>query len=120
PESWTQLTPAELAGLGHFRQQNCSTCHKAGEAGVGPDLTRRLPARDPAWTAEHLRNPQSHIPGSQMPPVRLPDPELRDLAAFVVQLTPDTAGIITSTPDYAVQGATLYQKLNCQMCHQVN
>ncbi len=34
PETWQELSPEELAGIGYFRSENCASCHPFGKAGV--------------------------------------------------------------------------------------
>jgi len=52
-----------------FRKEGCINCHRfKGEGGgVGPDLTGLAQRRSDAWMKEHIRNPRSHNPYSQMP-----------------------------------------------------
>jgi len=35
---------------------------------------------------QHFRNPRSLVPGSRMPPLNLPERELRDLTAYIQSL----------------------------------
>lgn len=55
-----------------------------------------------------------------MPPVQASSSQLNDLAAFVIKLTPDDDAALLSTPDFATQGAMLYQDQHCGACHQIN
>ena len=91
---WQKLTPAELAGLGYFRSENCVACHPgAGKKGTGPDLTQMPDThRNAAWLVKHFKEPAEVVPGSAMPPVRLRDTELNSLALFVLKLTPQNEG----------------------------
>ena len=59
-------------------------------------------------------------PGSQMPPVQLATAELNALAAFLMKLTPANAKSLESAPAFAVEGAMIYQKQQCGICHMVN
>ena len=119
PEEWQQLTPLELAGAGHFRSENCVGCHR-GELGLGPDLINRTRTRDIGWLTTHFRNPAAIKPGSQMPPVNLTTAELNALAALLMKLTPENAKSLESAPAFALEGAMIYQKQQCGICHMVN
>jgi ubiquinol-cytochrome c reductase cytochrome b subunit len=123
PMEWRDLTPEELAGVALFRQERCDTCHGLGltaPAKVGPNLGAGGRPRDAAWMIAHFKAPQSLIPGSSMPPVALSDSQLNALAAFLLKLTPQNALKIQDVPEYALDGALLYQKHRCSMCHEVN
>jgi ubiquinol-cytochrome c reductase cytochrome b subunit len=120
--AWQRLTPEELAGLGLFKKQGCMGCHPgAGQKGVGPDLTK-IPAehRNVAWLVPHFKNPSQMVPGSVMPPVDLSPADLNALALFVLTLTPQNEQAIESAPDFATQGAMVYQKNQCNSCHQID
>lgn len=122
PEVWEQLSPQELAGIGYFRQENCVSCHKVGTKGtvVGPDITRSAIKRDAAWLIDHFKHPQQMVPGTSMPPLSLTDSQLNALAAFLLKLTPRNAEALESAPEFAVEGAMIYQRFNCGACHQAN
>ena len=96
-------------------------CHPGpGQKGIGPDLTK-LPAehRNVAWLVPHFKNPSQMVPGSVMPPVDLPDANLNELALLVLTLTPRNEQALLSAPDFATQGAMVYQKNHCDACHQI-
>ncbi len=120
--AWQRLIPEELAGLGIFKKQGCMGCHPgAGQKGIGPDLTRIPPSqRNVAWLVPHFKNPSQIVPGSVMPPVDLPNADLNALALFVLTLTPRNEQAIEAAPDFATQGATVYQANHCNACHQIN
>jgi len=115
---WQEMTPEEVAGIGYYRKENCAGCHSPGK--IGPDLTRPTARKTAAWMIEHFKRPQEVVPGSAMPPIRLNDSQLNTLAAFLLQLTPQNASVIESTPAFAVDGAMLYQKQQCGGCHVIN
>jgi cbb3-type cytochrome oxidase cytochrome c subunit len=52
--------------------------------------------------------------------VQLATAELNSLAAFLLKLTPANAKSLESAPAYAVEGAMVYEKNRCGVCHQVN
>jgi quinol-cytochrome oxidoreductase complex cytochrome b subunit/cbb3-type cytochrome oxidase cytochrome c subunit len=120
--AWQQLSPEELTGLGYFRKENCKACHPGGgKKGIGPALAA-MPAvhRTPEWMVPHFKNPSGVVPGSTMPPVQLNDAQLHALTAFVVKLTPQNEQTLLNVPDFAVQGAMIYEANHCNACHQIN
>jgi mono/diheme cytochrome c family protein len=68
----------------------------------------------------HFKAPQSTSPGTMMTPVNLSGPQLNDLAAAMLALTPDNGNIVETTPAFAADGAALYQRSGCSACHMVN
>jgi len=122
PTDWLQLSPEEMAGIGYFRAQNCASCHTVGEGkpGVGPDLADRAVRKDAAWMIAHFKRPSAMVPGSAMPPIRLTDTQLNALAAFLLRLNPRNASALANAPDFAVDGAMVYQGNRCGSCHVVN
>ena len=55
-----------------------------------------------------------------MPPIQLSDAQLNSLAAFLLKLNAKNATALESAPDFAVQGAVVYQANHCGACHMVN
>lgn len=122
PTGWLELSPTELAGIGYFRQERCDSCHTVGNGKpkIGPDLAANTIRRSAAWMIQHFKRPSSMVPGSAMPAIRLSDAQLNALAAFLLKLNSRNAEALSSTPEFAVQGAMIYQANQCQFCHQVN
>ena len=122
PTDWMQLSPEEMAGVAYFRQENCISCHAIGDRGdtVGPDLTRITIHKDAAWMIQHFKRPSAMRPGSSMPPIQLNDQQLNSLAAFLLKLNPDNATALSNAPEFATQGALVYQANHCGTCHMVN
>jgi ubiquinol-cytochrome c reductase cytochrome b subunit len=122
PTDWMQLSPEEMAGVAYFRQENCAGCHAIGEGGskLGPDLTRTSIHRDAAWMIQHFKQPGVVRPGTSMPAISLSDAQLNSLAAFLLKLNPRNATALQNAPDFATQGALIYQANDCGSCHQVN
>jgi ubiquinol-cytochrome c reductase cytochrome b subunit len=122
PTDWMQLSPEEMAGVAYFRRESCTSCHSVGGQGgaIGPDLTRITVHRDAAWLIQHFKSPASVRPGSSMPPIVLTDAQLNSLAAFLLKLNPDNATALTVAPDFALEGALVYQGNRCGDCHKVN
>ncbi|MDH4161630.1 MAG: c-type cytochrome [Nitrospirota bacterium] len=90
---------AQAAGVGGAQQtrgqqvyqsQGCSNCHSINGIGgtSGPDLTKVGAAgKDAEWHMKHLKDPNSLVPGSAMPPYpSLSDSDLKELAAYLVSL----------------------------------
>jgi len=122
PTDWLQLAPAELTGIAYFRQENCGSCHSIGEGGnkLGPDLTRITTHKDAAWMIQHFKHPAEMRPGTSMPPIQLTDAQLSSLAAFLLKLNPRNASALGNAPDFATEGALVYQANHCGACHAVN
>ncbi|MDQ1473785.1 MAG: ubiquinol-cytochrome c reductase cytochrome b subunit, partial [Bryobacterales bacterium] len=123
PTQWMQLKPAELSGIHYYKDQNCVTCHNVtagGEAKPGPYLLNTGQRHDKDWMLVHFKQPEATSPGSAMAPVNLTAPQMNDLAAAMLALTPDNGDLITNTPEFAADGAALYQKNFCFACHMVN
>jgi cbb3-type cytochrome oxidase cytochrome c subunit len=113
-----QLSPEEMAGVAYFREENCVSCHDG--ARIGPDLTRNTIHKDAAWMIEHFKHPSAMRPGSAMPPIQLTDAQLNSLAAFLLKLNPNNSTALQNAPEFATQGALVFQANQCRMCHMVN
>jgi ubiquinol-cytochrome c reductase cytochrome b subunit len=122
PTDWMQLSASELAGIAHFRRENCVSCHAVGGKGgtVGPDLTTASIHKDAAWMINHFKRPSAMRPGSSMPSIQLSDAQLNSLAAFLLKLNPKNAEALENAPDFAAEGALTYQRHQCGSCHLVN
>ena len=122
PTDWMQLSPEEMAGVAYFRQENCESCHAIGEKGtaIGPDLTKTTVRKDVAGLIQHFKMPAAVRPGSSMPPIQLADAQLANLASFLLKLNERNASALENAPEFATQGALLYQNNHCGACHQVN
>jgi len=122
PTGWLELSPMEMAGIGYFRQENCTSCHTVGDGkpNIGPDLAGTAIHKTGAWMIQHFKRPSVMVPGSAMPPIQLSDAQLNTLAAFLLKLNPQNAVALQSAPEFAVSGALIYQKSQCGSCHLVN
>ncbi len=119
PGTWQQLSPEELAGIGYYRQENCASCHTPGKAGIGPNLAVGI-HKNAAWMIAHFKRPSQMIPGTSMPSIQLKDSQLNALAVFIQKMNPRNAEALDSAPQFAVDGALVYQQNRCGACHQVN
>jgi ubiquinol-cytochrome c reductase cytochrome b subunit len=119
---WNQFSPAELSGLGYFRQEKCLACHNLTEGlpKVGPNLATATEHKNAAWMIKHFKNPNQVVPGSNMPPILLSDAKLNALASFLLKLTPENANDVASAPDNLVHGAQIYEAQGCGNCHIIN
>jgi ubiquinol-cytochrome c reductase cytochrome b subunit len=122
PTDWMQLSPEEMAGVAYFRQENCVSCHVVGEHGtaVGPDLTKTSIHKDAAWMIQHFKRPSAMRPGTSMPAIQLTDAQLNSLAAFLLKLNENNATALDNAPEFATEGALVYQANHCGACHVVN
>jgi ubiquinol-cytochrome c reductase cytochrome b subunit len=121
-QTWQQLSPEELAGIGYFRSEKCGVCHSlTSSPGMrGPDLTR-IPLRKTAvWMFDHFKRPSQVMPGTSMPTVQLTDAQLSALASFLLKLNPGNGAALQSAPQTVVEGAIVYQTNDCGSCHTVN
>ena len=122
PTGWMQLSAVEMAGIGYFRQENCTSCHTVGDGKpkIGPDLAGAAIRKTGTWMIQHFKRPSAMVPGSAMPPIQLSDAQLNTLAAFLLKLNARNAVALQSAPEFAVEGALIYQKNQCGSCHMVN
>jgi cytochrome c oxidase cbb3-type subunit III len=93
----------------------CANCHGAqGLGGRGPSLAQPLPRAqdDEALTRVILQG----IPGSEMPPTRLIEQEVRDLIAYVRLLAREPAVQVAGNAD---NGKALYEQQGCAQCHAI-
>jgi ubiquinol-cytochrome c reductase cytochrome b subunit len=118
PTDWMQLSPLEMAGVGYLRDESCIDCHSIGGRGgkIGPDLTR-TPIRQ---VIRHFSGRSGSRPGSAMPPFELSNAQMNSLTAFLLKLNPENATALDNAPEFAVQGALVYQANGCSECHKVN
>ncbi|HXA04556.1 MAG TPA: cytochrome b N-terminal domain-containing protein [Bryobacteraceae bacterium] len=122
PTGWLELSPMEMSGIGYFRQENCTSCHTVGDGKpkIGPDLAGSAIHKTGAWMIQHFKRPSAMVPGTAMPSIQLSDAQLNTLAAFLLKLNPQNAVALQSAPEFAVEGALIYQKSQCGSCHMIN
>lgn len=80
----------ESPGMAVYQKYGCNGCHMINGIGgtSGPDLTHVGSRRpDPEWHIKHIKDPQSVVPDSAMPPYpQMSDEELKNLADYLVNL----------------------------------
>ncbi|MFQ5849884.1 MAG: c-type cytochrome [Candidatus Binatia bacterium] len=100
PEPISPLFPSpDVGGYPHrgdsqrgeriYQSWGCESCHTLNGKGgkMGPDLSRVGETHtDPYWFRRYLSDPRSIIPTSVKPPVRLSDPDMDDLTAYLLSL----------------------------------
>jgi len=95
--------------------KNCSACHgDTAKGGRGPDLTTGE-WKHGGSTDDLIRNITKGIPGTQMPPIPMPDDEVRAVVIFLQSLSakPDER----PTGDEGKGRALFYGIANCAVCH---
>ena len=86
-------SPAQAANASALMQTNgCGRCHGGGggRRSNGPDLSHEgaNPQHTEQWIADHIKNPQSHTPGSRMPSFagKMADSDIQTVAAYLASL----------------------------------
>jgi nitric oxide reductase subunit C len=83
------MLKARTKGVEVYEANGCSACHMIGGVGgtSGPDLTRAGVKHDREWHIAHLKDPQSIVQNSAMPPYgTLSQEDLEALADYMVSL----------------------------------
>jgi len=119
------LPPLELtAGRVLLQRYGCTTCHQFGKSTPaptpGPALDAIAHKVSPTWLAAWLEDPFTYLPASRMPRVVLTPTERREIAAFLLGLSPGWR--LPSRPDLPpdpYRGSDLFDALRCQQCHRV-
>jgi len=114
-EAWRTIPAENLAAIGYFRKENCSSCHVLGKSGAGPDLTVS-PSQKPAdWLTEHIKQPSPTAPQAQLNGV-----QVKAVVNFVTKRGDKDVEAWASAPQAAVEGAMVYHTSQCGMCHELN
>jgi ubiquinol-cytochrome c reductase cytochrome b subunit len=103
PTGWMRATAPDLSAYGFFKLGNCGSCHK---------LSAMKTKKDADWLVQHF--------ASQKTAAKLTVPKQRALAKFLTHFDPATAESFAVAPQFAIDGATLYETSHCGACHQVN
>lgn len=95
--------------------RSCSACHgDTAKGGRGPDLTTGE-WKHGGTTADLVRNITKGIPGTQMPPIPMPDEEAQSIVAFLFSLS--AKDVEKPTGDEAAGRALFFGTANCAGCH---
>lgn len=101
PEAWQELPAAQLSAVAFYRNAQCTKCHQLKET-----------TKPVEWLVEHFKQ--------AAPAMQLKDGQWKALAVFQTKLTDPMRDALESAPQYAADGAAVYQANNCGVCHQVN
>jgi cytochrome c oxidase cbb3-type subunit 3 len=111
-------SPATVEAGRHLFQEACSACHgQNGAGGHGPSLVdgRRVNSLN---DAQLLQSIQKGVPGTDMPPSPLPEPQLKQVAAFVRSLgAPAIDTVAPGDPDAGRR--IFFGKGGCATCHAI-
>jgi len=109
--------PVAVARGAESYRKLCAACHGANARGAeGPDLYRSRVAllASPRALFELLRD---GMPGSEMPPFRIPEEHLWQIVAYVHSLTrPGMGPPVAGDPE---AGRRVFEESGCFQCHQV-
>jgi ubiquinol-cytochrome c reductase cytochrome b subunit len=109
PTEWLQCSPAELASVAAIRREKCGSCHVRGGKGPAGDLGEAGRERLEEWIATHVGEHGLKNSG-----------EGRQLGKLLSRPTPRFKEAVQFAPDFAVQGAQVFQANGCFSCHEVN
>ncbi|MBI4815532.1 MAG: c-type cytochrome [Deltaproteobacteria bacterium] len=122
-----------------FDRVGCRGCHRLAadevmprdgpatipaELRFGPSLSSVGEKATPEWLAAWLRSPKDVWPKARMPSLRLTEPELARLVAFLVSLRrpgkpPATAAWSAPTEESVQAGKEAIVRLGCVGCHEI-
>ena len=114
-DPWQQIPADQLAAIGFFRKDNCTSCHVLGRSGAAPDLLSEPSTKTPEWLTAHIQQPAPNTP-----PTTLRGPQIKALVAFVTRHDDKAVEAWQNAPPDAVEGAMIYQSSQCAMCHELN
>ncbi len=109
--AWASVPPAELAGLGHLRTANCTSCHNVagGQPKPGPDLAGLAGVAFDGSTVDHITTKSKLNPD-----------QAGAIISLVRRLNPENAEAISDAPAGAVAGAQVFAQNGCAQCHTAN
>ena len=95
--------------------RNCSACHgDTGKGGRGPDLTTG-DWKHGGSIDDLVKNIIQGIPGTQMPPINMPDEQARSIAEYLLSITAKKNE--KPTGDEASGRTLFFGPANCSSCH---
>ncbi len=85
------LSPALLEGRRLYERHNCEICHGPDGSGrpSGPSLFDLTDRRSAKYIREHVRDPRTHNPRSDMPKTALSEKELDLLVDYLLTMKRD-------------------------------
>lgn len=119
------LPALELAaGRVLLYRYGCTTCHQFGESAPapppGPALDAIAHKVSPTWLVAWLEDPFIYLPASRMPHVVLAPAQRREIAAFLLTLSPGwRLPSRSDLPPDPYRGSDLFDALRCQQCHRL-
>jgi putative heme-binding domain-containing protein len=114
----TGYTPAEVARGTALYRANCVTCHGWDGDQVAVANLRKPPFRRASTDAELARLIGTGVPGTAMPPSKLPDADLRALVAFIRSMH-DLQTRVEASGDRLRGKALVEGKGGCLNCHRI-
>ena len=110
--------PATVEAGRRLFQEACSACHgQNGGGGHGPSLVdgRRV---NGLTDAQLLQSIQKGVPGTDMPPSSLPEPQLKQVVSFVKSLgAPAIDTVVPGNPEAGRQ--IFFGQGGCSKCHAI-
>jgi ubiquinol-cytochrome c reductase cytochrome b subunit len=87
-DAWATAPQDAVEGAMLFQTRQCNLCHTLNGVGgtLGPVLNGLAARHDRAWVLGHFVDPQKFVPGSKMPPVRLPERELALVTDYLLAI----------------------------------
>jgi putative heme-binding domain-containing protein len=112
------ISPTAIEAGRRLFLEACSACHgQNGGGGHGPSLVEGHQVRQ-LNDAQLFQSIQKGIPGTDMPPSPLPEPQIRQVLAFVRSLS--APAINTNVPGNAAAGREVFfGKGGCSGCHAI-
>lgn len=120
-----KFAAADVAGGKEvFETVGCQACHSVNGRGstFAPDLSRVGEKVRASYLMEWLRDPAKVQLGATMPNLRLSDPEIRQLAAYLTSLKKEPLPALDFDPnDKALgeRGKAMIVRYNCFGCHRI-
>jgi ubiquinol-cytochrome c reductase cytochrome b subunit len=114
-DPWQKIPADQLAAIGFFRKDNCSSCHVLGRSGAAPDLLTAPSQKSAEWITAHIQQPAPNTPGTTLRGL-----QIKALVNFVTKRDDQAVDAWRNAPPQAVEGAMVYQSNQCGMCHELN
>jgi mono/diheme cytochrome c family protein len=117
-----------------FETVGCQDCHVAEgfttvrdargtSYDIAPELSRVGSKDNPDWLFDWVKNPRHFNPETRMPNLRLPDPEARNIVAYLSTLKDErvenTPPLELSNPERIAKGENVIREYGCFGCHSI-